>query len=92
MDSGTALEAFQQIEARRYSWEDIDQLSYSPVFNVRLDALTTVGDAERDFRLFIRIDGGTPDNEIEHELRFILNLCGEHGLTPSLENAGIELS
>jgi len=89
MDRTTALRVFDALEEATYEVEGMT--TEFPTFNVRLDALTGQDD-ERCFRLFTRIDPTAPEASAEDNLRFILDLAKEYELTPTLDNAGVELT
>ena len=90
MDQQTALRVFNDLEEIRYNLDGMTDAF--PVFNVRLDAMTARESDKRSFRLFVRMDDSVPDDNKEDNLRAILDLAKEHGLTPLIENGGIELT
>lgn len=90
MELKEAIEAFERLEARRRKWSDSEDVS--PIFNVRLDAMTTNRDMTRGFRIFVRIDGDVPEAMHTDALAFVIDTARELDLTPDLDNGGIELT
>lgn len=92
MDRRTAITVFSALEEARYEYTPPEgETSEHPHLNVRLDAMTTRDD-EREYRLFVRIDDGSPKGASEDMLRFICEQAKEHGLDVTIENGGVELT
>lgn len=91
MDLTTALRVFKSLEEPRYQLPEIT-VDF-PVFHVRLDAIADAESEERSFRIFVRLDKGLVRTFVaEDHLRAILDVAVENGVTPTIENNGIELA
>lgn len=97
MELKEALEAFERLEARRYSGKDIgDDQAWSPVYNVRLDAMSAdrtgpIRGARRSFRIFVRVDKEVPAEHRNAALAFVVEVASEFGLEAQTDNGGVSL-